>query len=60
MNIIVSMQKMNACIKLPNQSKYREMTAGMPTVRNGIAPSHCPTTPGMMENSAWFATTSAA
>ena len=40
MNIIVSMQKMNACMKLPNQSKYKEMTAGMPTVRNGIAPSH--------------------
>ena len=37
MNIIVSMQKMNACMKLPNQSKYKEMTAGMPTVkeRNG-------------------------
>ena len=40
MNIIVSMQKMNACMKLQNQSKYKEMTAGMPTVRNGIAPSH--------------------
>ena len=37
MNIMVSMQKMNACIKLPNQSKYSEMTAGTPTVKNGTA-----------------------
>ena len=52
MKIIVSMQKINACIKLENQSKYSESTAGTPTARNGMFPSTSPTTPGSSPNSA--------
>ena len=60
MYIMVSIQKMNACIKLENQSKYKLRTAGTPTERNGIEPSRSPTNPGRRPNNARFAVANAA
>jgi hypothetical protein len=57
---VVSMQKMNACIKLENKSKYTLSTAGTPTCRMGIEPSSSPAAPGSHANSAWDAVASAA
>ena len=59
MNIIVSMQKMYAWMAEPNQSKYSEIAAGTPTVKNGTPERNSPMTPGSQPNSARFATVSA-
>ena len=60
MKIIVSIQNINACIALENQSKYSDSTAGTPTARNGMSPRISPTTPGMSPKRALFARMSAA
>ena len=51
MKIIVSIQNINACIALENQSKYNDSAAGTPTARNGMLPRILPTTPGISPNS---------
>ena len=56
MYIIESMQNMNACMALPNQSKYSDSIAGTPTVRKGTPARISPRNPGSHPKSAWLAT----
>ena len=46
MNMIVSIEKMNACMTPENQSKYTDVIAGRPTERIGIFERMLPTAPG--------------
>ena len=60
MYMMVSILKINACMRPENQSKYTDRMAGIPTSRMGMLPRISPSAPGSQPSSAELATARAA